>query len=281
MTSTTRAFFAGALLALPLAALLQLLTLAGVATAWPAMLHLTIFGWITGMIVAVNYHTMPVFAARDFPIPWLIWLHFVAWLAGAVLDGAGQLVAAELAVRLGLALQLLAALVFVANTLLLFARGRSRAVRPIPPAIAGQPAVDQVGTQATKGAGLALPLALALLLAIRLEWLGTGWVLASEHLVTLGWIMLMIVGVAYHVLPRFTGRGTRGPRWAGVQLLCHYVALAALVIGLGAGWPVMFAFGGALMGAALGIFAWTIWPSIGWPVPVRARVSTLQGNKYE
>ena len=32
--------------------------------------------------------------------------------------------------------------------------------------------------------------------------------LAAEHLVVLGWVMLMIVGVAYHVLPRFSGCGS-------------------------------------------------------------------------
>jgi hypothetical protein len=55
------------------------------------MVHLTLFGWITGMIAAVNYHTMPVFAARDFPSTRLIWLHLAAWLLGVALDSAGQL----------------------------------------------------------------------------------------------------------------------------------------------------------------------------------------------
>jgi len=262
MTSTTRAFVLGALAILPIAALLQLLALLGVGAAWPAMVHLTLFGWITGIILAVNYHTMPVFAARDFPSTRLIWLHLVAWLPGVALDGAGQLLGWSLGISLGLALQLLGALVFVANTLLLFLRGPRRASRPIPPPIAGQSRVDGIGTRATKGAGLALPVALALLLAIRLEWLSSAWTLAAEHLVTLGWLMLMIVGVAYHVLPRFSGRGTRGPRWAGAQLLCHYTALVLIVVAIGVGWGPVFALGGVLMSMALALFAWTIWPTI-------------------
>jgi hypothetical protein len=262
MTSPTRAFARSALLILPIAALLQLLALLGVGPAWPAMVHMTMFGWITGIILVVNYHTVPVFAARDFPLTWLIWLHLAAWLLGIALDGAGQLLGWPLGVSLGLALQLLGALVFVANTLLLFLRGPRRASQPIPPPIAGQSRVDRIGTRATKGAGMALPLALALLLAIRLEWVSGAWTLAAEHLVTLGWLMLMIVGVAYHVLPRFSGRGTRGPGWAGAQLLCHYAALGLIVVAIGAGWGLVFALGGVLMSLALALFAWTIWPTI-------------------
>jgi hypothetical protein len=262
MIASTRAFVAGALIALPIAALLALLTLLGINAAWPAMVHLSLLGWITGMIVAVNYHTMPVFAARDFPSTRLIWLHLAAWLLGVAFDSAGQLLGWTLGIGLGLGLQLLGALIFVANTLLLFLRGPQRATRPIPPPIAGQQQVDRIGTQATKGAGMALPLALALLLASRLEWISGAWVLAAEHLVTLGWMMLMIVGVAYHVLPRFSGRGTRGPRWAGAQLLCHYTALGLIVVASGVGWSSVFVLGGVLMSLALGLFAWTIWPTI-------------------
>jgi len=262
MTATTRAFVRGALAILPIAALLQLLTLLGVGAAWPAMVHITLFGWISGIIFAVNYHTMPVFAARDFPSEGLIWLHLATWVLGIALDTAGQLLGWSLGMTLGLAFQLLGALVFVANTLLLFLRGPRRANHPIAPPIAQQPSVDRIGTRATKGAGMALPLALAMLVAIRLGWVSSAWTLAAEHLVTLGWLMLMIVGVAYHVLPRFSGRGTRGPRWAIAQLSCHYAALALIVVAIGAGWGLAFAFGGVLMSVALGLFAWTIWPTI-------------------
>ena len=77
-----RAFLIGALFALPGAALLHLLALLGVPGAWPAMVHLTIFGWITAMIMAVNYHTLPVFSARDFPYPVLIWGHWALLVLG-------------------------------------------------------------------------------------------------------------------------------------------------------------------------------------------------------
>ena len=262
MTTSTRAFVIASLIALPAAATLYLLVLLGASAAWPAMVHLTIFGWITGMIFAVNYHTMPVFAARDFPRPRLIWAHWAAWVAGAALAAAGILGGWDALAALGLALELGAALLFAANTVLLFRRGVSRATRPLPPPIADQPLVDKVGTQATRGAGMSLPLALLLLLANRLGWLSGAWVLPAEHLATLGWLLLMIVGVAYHVLPRFSGRGTRGPAWASWQLRAHYAALALMVPALGFGWGRLFAASGLLMTLALVLFAWTVWPTL-------------------
>jgi hypothetical protein len=262
MTRSTRAFFTAGLVALPAAALLYLLALLGAPGAWPAMVHLTIFGWITGMIFAVNYHTMPVFSGRDFPFPRLIWLHWATWLVGVALASAGPLVDWDAAAPLGIALELAAALIFGANTVLLFARGVPRPTRPPAPPIPEQPAVDKVGTQATRGAAISLMLALLLLLASQLGWIDGAWVLPAEHLATLGWIMFMIVGVANHVLPRFSGHGTRGARLAGWQLRGHYAALVLLVLGLGFEWAWLFAAGGLLMALALALFAWTVWPTL-------------------
>ena len=262
MIGSTRAFLITALLALPSAAALYLLALLGVSGAWPAMVHLTIFGWITAMIMAVNYHTLPVFSARDFPFPVLIWGHWALLSAGVTLAAGGMFAgwgAATLAVML---LQVGGALVFVANPISLFLRGARRPHGHPTPPIAGQALVDRAGTSATKAAGICLPLALSLLLAAQLGWIGGQWTLAAEHLVVLGWVMLMIVGVAYHVLPRFSGYGTHGPMWARAQLLCHFGALALIIPALGFGWTAGFALGGVLMALALGLFAWTVWPTL-------------------
>jgi hypothetical protein len=269
MISSTRAYLIAALIALPAAALLHLLALLGMGRAWPAMVYLTLFGWITGLIYAVNFHTMPVFSARDFPYPRLIWAQWSAWCAGVALAATATLAAWRAVEAAGLLLQLIAALIFSANTILLFVAGPRRPHRPPPPPIADQPRVDRIGTQATKLAGLSLPMALLLLLARRLEWISGSWLLAGEHLAALGWVMLMIVGVAYHVLPRFSGVGTRGPAWAGIQLLCHVAALAVMVPALGFAWAWAFAAGGILMTLALGLFAWTVWPTIRGRLEIR------------
>lgn len=261
MTASTRAFLFAALFTLPIAALLHLLALLGLRGAWPAMVHLTLFGWITAMISTVSYHTMPVFAARDFPFQRMIWAHWAALAAGVALAALGIPAPWPAGQAAGLLLEIAAALLFLANVASLFLYGPRRPHRP-PMPVAQQPHIDRVGSMATRLAALCLPTALLLLLAAQLGWLGGGWALAGEHLATLGWIMLMIVGVAYHVLPRFSGIGTRGPRWARAQLACHVGALALMVPALGFGWSALFAFGGLLMLLAIGLFAWTVWPAL-------------------
>lgn len=261
MKGYTRAFFIVSLIFLPVAAVLHFLTVIGMSGAWAAMVHLTLFGWITGMIYAVNYHTMPVFSGRDFPYPWLIQIHWLVFTLGLPTATAGLLLGVNRLIAGGLLFECIAAFLFVANTVLLFVRGLPRPHRPPAPPIADQAQVDRVGTQATKLAGVCLPLALLLLLA-HPQWLNGLWVLAAEHLAALGWVMLMIVGVAYHVLPRFSGRAVRGVTWARAQLLCHTVALALIVVSLGFGWSRLFALGGVLMTLAVGLFIWTVWPTL-------------------
>jgi hypothetical protein len=261
MSSYTRAFAATALLALLGAAALHLLVLFQVGSVWAAMVHLTLFGWITGIILAVNYHVLPVFSGRDFPTTKLIWVHWAVWSFGILLAASGLMLRSPALELNGLLLECVGALLFFANTMLLFLRGSRHKRRP-PMPFPDQPQVDAVGTQATKGAGLALPLALALLFTARAGGMGSGWVLAAEHLATLGWVMLMIVGVAYHVLPRFSGHPTRGVRWARSQLLCHMAAIVLIVLALGFNISTLFALGGLLMTGAVGLFAWAIWPTI-------------------
>jgi hypothetical protein len=272
MHVTTRAWFAASLLLLAAAAMLHTALLLGASAVWAPLIHLTLFGWVSGMIIAVNFHTMPVFTGRDFPYPRLIAAQLAAFALGVVLVPAGQLAGAAALIVAGLALELLAALIFMLNVMLLMRRGVRRGVPPPPPPFPEQRAVDKIGTRATSLAGLCLPAALTLLAGVRLGWWGGAWWLAAEHLATLGWVMLMIVGVALHVLPRFSGRPTRDAHWAAAQLALHTLALTVIVIALGLNRGALFAAGGVLMSAALGMFAWVIWPTLR---PVVARPSPI------
>lgn len=262
MSRATRAFVGVGLLGLLGAAGLHLLVLLGYMYVWPTMIHLSLFGWISAIILAVNYHTMPVFSGRAFPYPALLTVHWIAFTGGILLATVGYASALRPLTGAGLALQLSAALLFAVNTMLLFLRGTQRGQRPPAPPLPDQPRIDRLATRATTTAGLCLPIALALLLGVHLEWISGAWLLAAEHLTTLGWIMLMIAGVAYHVLPRFSGRAVRGARWAAAHLACHSIALGLIVLALGLSWPRVFAVGGAMMAVALALFAWTIWPTL-------------------
>ncbi|MBS1966568.1 MAG: hypothetical protein JST60_12260 [Chloroflexi bacterium SZAS-1] len=272
MKPSTRAFAGAALFWLALAALLHVLAVLGRPGAWGAMVHTLLFGWITSMIVTVNYHTVPVFSGRDFPSQPPIWAHWWLLAGGVALAVAGQLADLPVLSIAGIAGELAAALCFMLNIVLLLRYGPARPRMPAPP-IANQPQIDRLGTQATRASGMCLPLALVLLLGARSGWPGE-WVLAAEHLAALGWIMLMIVGVSYHVLPRFSGQGVRPGPWVRAQLACHFAAVLLMVPALGFGWGGLFAVGGTLMAVALGLFAWTIWPALR-PVLPRPGVISL------
>ena len=261
MKRPTRLFLGVSLAALVGAALLHLLVLLGWGVAWNAMVHLVLFGWITGMIVTVNSHAMPVFSARDFPEPRVLLAQGGAMALGLAAATAGLLLRREPLVIGGLALELLASLLILLSIIQLFARGKKRAHGHGRPAIENQAEVDRIGTRATMVAGLAYPLAMLSLLAARLASHGEGW-LAAEHLATLGWVMGMIIGVGLHVLPRFSGRGVRSARLARGQLGLHVASLVLMVPALAFGWSALFTVGAALMGTALALFGWNLWPTL-------------------
>lgn len=261
MSRYARAFLITALAALLAASLLHLLAALALPGQWAALVHLTFFGWISGMILAVNYHTLPVFSGRSFPSHTPIWLHWGSFSAGFVQTTLGIGLRWRTLEAFGLALELLAALLFLWVVMELMLRGERHSRHPVPP-IPDQAQIDRVGTRATTAAGIALPIVHLLLLAVRLNWLHPNWLLAAEHLSALGWVMLMIVGVAYHVLPRFSGRATRGLRWASGQLSVHLLALLMIVLGLGLELPKLFAIGALSMALGLALFAWTIWPTL-------------------
>ena len=62
-----------------------------------------------------------------------------------------------------------------------------------------------------------------------------GWLLAMHaHTNLLGWVSMMIFGVSYHVLPRFSGRPLYSERLAGLHLILSNTGLIGLIIS----WPL-------------------------------------------
>ncbi len=48
------------------------------------------------------------------------------------------------------------------------------------------------------------------------------------HLNLVGWISMMIYGVGYHILPRFSGRPLRYPRWPMIQFFAANLGLLGM-----------------------------------------------------
>ncbi|MGE5925778.1 MAG: cbb3-type cytochrome c oxidase subunit I [Gemmatimonadota bacterium] len=125
-----------------------------------------------------------------------------------------------------------------------------------------------------------------------LAWLGLGvslgvamavypaWVVyrpAHLHMNLLGFVTMMIFGVAFHVIPRFTGRPLHNARLAGLQWWISNAGLALMVAGFAlrahgaSGATRVLGTGGVL--AALGAYAfiYNIWRTLGGATPLPAR----------
>jgi cbb3-type cytochrome oxidase subunit 1 len=92
---------------------------------------------------------------------------------------------------------------------------------------------------------------------------------AHAHAHLLGFVSMMIFGVAYHVIPRFSGAPLRRP---GLAVAHVWVANAGLA-GMVGGWIVRFwlrdagaallGTGGALTAVGAGLFIYNIWSTLG------------------
>ena len=123
-----------------------------------------------------------------------------------------------------------------------------------------------------------------------LAWLGLGvslgvgmavhapWIVyrpAHMHMNLLGFVAMMIFGVAYHVVPRFTGHPLHARRLAGWHFAFSNAGLALMALGFilrphqAAGWPLVLGAGAALSAAGAYCFIYNLWRTIGpAPLPV-------------
>jgi cbb3-type cytochrome oxidase subunit 1 len=116
-----------------------------------------------------------------------------------------------------------------------------------------------------------------------LIWLGAGvslgvamavhpaWVIyrtAHLHMLLLGFVTMMISGVAYHVLPRFAAAPLHSPRLAAIHLVVANVGVAVLAGGFivrfssTARAMPMLAAGGVLSAAGAFALAWNLWRTL-------------------
>lgn len=91
---------------------------------------------------------------------------------------------------------------------------------------------------------------------------------AHIHMLLLGFVTMMIAGVAYHVFPRFAAVPLYSPRLARAHLVIANVGVAGMVIGFiwrlhtpGVGGAVL---GAGALASALGAYllAWNLWNTL-------------------
>lgn len=107
---------------------------------------------------------------------------------------------------------------------------------------------------------LAIGVTLGLIMAIGYDWgLVPFLTPAHAHINLLGWVSMLMFGVAYHIIPRFHGRMLHSDRLAVV----HFWLANVGVVGLALSMPYKFIPGMALAGSAYAaaayIFVYNIW----------------------
>ena len=139
-------------------------------------------------------------------------------------------------------------------------------------------------------AWLALGVTLGGAMAIHPQWIVYRPV--HVHMNLLGFVTMMIYGVAYHVLPRFTGHALHSRRLAGAQWWLANVGLAGMAVGFAlrarGGLDLATAVigvGGVLSASAAYGFVYNLWRTIDGPSPARQHatgphiVSISRGRK--
>jgi len=115
-------------------------------------------------------------------------------------------------------------------------------------------------------AWLAVGMTLGVAMALEPQW--TVYRPAHLHMNLAGFVAMMIFGVAYHVVPRFTGSPLHSPRAAGVHWFLSNGGLLAMVCGfalrangvrLG---EVCLAAGGTATAVGGYTFAYLVWRTI-------------------
>lgn len=85
------------------------------------------------------------------------------------------------------------------------------------------------------------------------------------HLNLLGWMSMMIYGVAYHILPRFSGKPLAYPKIGNLQFYLTNIGLVGLVC-FRPIHPLAEIFAGIQV-VSVGLFVFNIWVSILPPKP--------------
>jgi cbb3-type cytochrome oxidase subunit 1 len=116
---------------------------------------------------------------------------------------------------------------------------------------------------------LALGVMVGVAMGIHPTW--TVYRTAHMHIMLLGFVAMMIFGVAYHVIPRFAGHPLHDRRAALAHWWLANTGLTAMVIGFvgranaASGATAAISAGGVLSGIGAYVFAYLVWQTIDGP----------------
>lgn len=95
------------------------------------------------------------------------------------------------------------------------------------------------------------------------------------HTMMIGWVSMMIFGLAYHVVPRFAGSPLIKDRWQGIHFWCANIALLGMILTPQSSF-VFFAVFGSLQGVGILIFVFTMLRALKFKMPSKPCCNSCQ-----
>ncbi|MDH3973353.1 MAG: cbb3-type cytochrome c oxidase subunit I [Deltaproteobacteria bacterium] len=238
----------------------------------PVHAHLNLLGWVSMMIIGVSYFVIPLFIGKNPYSEKALTLHFATANIGII-----GMVFSFATMNYGL-LPLFALIEVFSSYLFLFniisTAIKGEAVKELPSNwdfLMGEAdkEVDKWASCFTQAATLYFVIGCSLGAYMALSASGWAFLKVHFHINLLGWITMMIYGVAYHIFPRFSRRDVKNKGLVKTNFIVANSGLlfmvAALILegSLSSGLSQMFiGISGLIAGLAGLMFVYNILPSV-------------------
>lgn len=250
----------------------------------PIHSHINLLGWVTMMIIGVSYFVIPVFVGKHPYSDRAVTLHFILANIGILGMAAAFFTGDYTNLSIFSSIEVLSAYLFLFNIISTAVKGAP--VEHAPPEWtfltgAANKEVDRWASYFTQAATLYFVIGCTLGGYMALSPAGWSYLRVHFHMNMLGWITMMIYGVAYHVFPRFSGRDVRVISYVKINFIIANAGLLCMVASLiyaekSGGTPFlhyMIAFSGILEAAAALIFVYNILPAVSGAFDIMGRAS--------
>lgn len=205
---------------------------------FPAITHLSLIGFITQMIIGVTYFIIPVFIKKDIYNKRWAGIHFLMVNAGLIGMTVGYAVSWIALMKTAALIEALSVYLLTFIFMATVIKG-PRVDRSKDPWFArhclfliaeGDKEVDRWATNFTRASMIYYLVgctigALMVWNPIKFYFLRV----SHAHINLLGWVGMMIVGVAYHFFPRFSG-GKVNPKMVKFNFQLYQLAFLGLII---------------------------------------------------
>lgn len=250
----------------------------------PVHLHLNLLGWVSMMIMGVSYFVIPVFIRKNPFSDKTLTLHLILANVGIIGMSACFALQDYDLLPVFAVIEVFSVYLFLFNIVATAIKGSP--VESSPPeweflTVEADEEADRWASYFTQAATFYFVIACSIGGYISLSASGWSYLKVHFHLNLVGWVTMMIYGVAYHIFPRFSGRDLKsGP------LVARHFVLANLGIILMTGAMVyaekgdnelaayyMLIFAGLIEGLSAVIFVYNILPAINSARDIMGRAS--------